>query len=813
MRFLNLTVRNFRGFGNDPVTIDFDGELILFFGPNGFGKTSLSEAIEWLFYGTTKRRRRGDDLNRTEYLGSFCNAHGGMPVEVTARVQLPGHGEHRLSRRIDANQGEQGITFVDGVQADFTALGLRPIEAVYPIVAQHGLQTFVHTRPRDRRDAISAAFGLDELAELKVALDGARRSFNLNPPPAVTQARTKLRGLGAELAGMPQLAGMGQRWQRAPHPQVNTLEDLAALKTAAGTIAGEQSDDVESLLAGLRTRREELARQVFKSATLMPPADSDARWARVTAIAEGVGRNTGELAQAVATAVAGAAAYAAERLALWEKGLGIAPAGDQCPMCEADTLTPVKRAELQGRLDSAHASVAANKRIVELSGQAATAVGQLTDAIAQALRPGMSGADPAVLERLFSGEPAAIAPFVAANDALVAATASMKAAAAALIAHLRSISARLGDPRNAPAVVADGEALPRAFAISVAALEEGARRYRTQWRAFEPVLSSRIASSEQLARIDAIDKALRATPEIGHLAAYDLVLERSQGLMQSVEAALRTHQEALLATRGGEISALYDLMNQGSDVRFARMVPATDSLKLEATSFGVAMSAAANLSECQLNCLGLAVALMQATTPNSPFGFVLLDDPVQAMDDQHCEAFLASVLPQLLEQHGKQVIVLSHLTPIVDRSRALSIDRRVRVYHFENYLRTGPVIVEQVKLQKKISEIKGLMVGNDANRELAVDRLRVLVEAMVRELHTQKVGPVPPQFDTATPAQLLALFRSIPDTLPKEHQGLSDTVDFCDPAHHTDATYTVPTRGNIQPHLDRVQGLIAKYGL
>jgi DNA repair exonuclease SbcCD ATPase subunit len=65
MRLLNLTVRNFRGFGSEPTSVSLDGELILFFGPNGFGKTSLAEAIEWLFYGTTvdggaKARKDGD---------------------------------------------------------------------------------------------------------------------------------------------------------------------------------------------------------------------------------------------------------------------------------------------------------------------------------------------------------------------------------------------------------------------------------------------------------------------------------------------------------------------------------------------------------------------------------------------------------------------------------------------------------------------------------------------------------------------------------------------------------------------------------
>jgi energy-coupling factor transporter ATP-binding protein EcfA2 len=813
MRLLNLKVRNFRGFGNEPAFIDFDAELILFFGPNGFGKTSLSEAIEWLFYGTTKRRQRGDALNRTEYQGSFCNAHGGLPVEVTARVLLPGLGEHTLSRRIDAVPGEQSRTFVDDAPAGFEALGLRPIEAVYPIVAQHGLQTFVHTKPRERRDAISAAFGLDELADLKVALDGARRSFGSNPPAAIVQARTKMRALGVALARLAETAGLAQRWQRTPHPQVRAGEDLAALKTAARRMTGEDTEDVERLLEALRALRSEAVRQAFDVRTLAPATDSDARWERTAAMAGELASKTAELAQAVATVVANSAAYAVERLVLWEKGLIVAPTGDQCPMCEADTLTAEKRAELRGRLDASRTSVAADRKIGQLSAQAASLIGQMKDAISHALRPGVSAADAALLDRLFADEPARLAAFVAINEALSARTASMTAAATALTGYLESIAGRLGDLANAPAIVAEGEALPCALAAAVSDLQEAARRYQAAWGEFEPLLSSRIASSENVAAIDAINEALLATPQMSHIAAYDILLERSLALMQAAETALKTHQATLLTTRGAEMSTLYDLMNPGSDVRFARMVPATDSLRLEATSFGVAMSAAANLSECQLNCLGLAVALMQATTPGSPFGFVLLDDPVQSMDDEHCEAFLASVLPQLIGDHGKQVIVLSHLTPIVDRARALNIDRRVRVYNFENYLLTGPVIVEQVKLKKQIAEIKGLMAGNEANRELAVDRLRVLVEATVRELHISRVGPVPPEHDTAMPAQLLALFQSIPGTSPAEHQGLRDTVGFCDPAHHTDATYTVPTRGNIQPHLDRVTGLIARYKL
>ena len=104
MRLLNLTIRNFRGFGNAITSITLDGDLLLFFGPNGFGKTSLAEAIEWLFYGTTKRRQQGDSYSRSEYANSFANIHGGVPTEVSATV-LVGGQQLMLARRLTPRRG------------------------------------------------------------------------------------------------------------------------------------------------------------------------------------------------------------------------------------------------------------------------------------------------------------------------------------------------------------------------------------------------------------------------------------------------------------------------------------------------------------------------------------------------------------------------------------------------------------------------------------------------------------------------------------------------------------------------------------
>jgi hypothetical protein len=244
------------------------------------------------------------------------------------------------------------------------------------------------------------------------------------------------------------------------------------------------------------------------------------------------------------------------------------------------------------------------------------------------------------------------------------------------------------------------------------------------------------------------------------------------------------------------------------------MEPGTDSLKLHAKSFGRRMSAAANLSECQLNCLGLAVWLMRATAPSSPFGFILLDDPVQSMDDDHAESFMAELIPNLLDTHQKQIIVLTHVRRISDRLRDLNIGRRLRLYHLEGYSQAGPVVTEQNKIAKLISEIEGAAKGNEANREQAVVRMRVLVETIVRELYLQVTGaPLPSDYDAARPSKLLEAFRQIPDTTPIEYAGLKDTVGFCDPAHHTEVGYSPPKTTNIMPHIDRLRTLTKRYQL
>jgi ABC-type Mn2+/Zn2+ transport system ATPase subunit len=808
MRLLNLTIRNFRGFGNATASITLDGDLLLFFGPNGFGKTSLAEAIEWLFYGTTKRRQQGESYSRSEYANSFANVHGGIPTEVSATVQINGR-QVILARRL--TQGEASETFIDGTIAPFSSISINPIEAVYPVVAQHGLQTFVHSKPKDRRDAICAALGLDELTSLKNTLDSARSSFQRSPPRVVADARSELASRVSTLAEISETQELARRWRMSP-PIINLTSDLDALRAAAAALTRVECDTVEAALMNLRERRLIASRSVFDAEKLRP---NDGAIASIESELHGVEEALVSVEGAIGAVVASlASAYGAAFLDLWKKGLELSPTGDQCPMCEEHTLTADKRRQISKRLADNAEQLAKNAQLATAINATKLRIARLKAQMDDFNVVELTEGERVQLANLFVDQIQMLEEYFVKTEAFRAKRALANETLVAATAFLNDCILRLHNPLNAPDVVEQSTWIKSAIQQLEGTLVVSFRSYVEAWLSFGRELTTLISSNEFVARIDAVGKSLRAEPQLRMLDRYDSILRETQELIRAVEQEMQTRQAALLTTRGAEVKDLYDRLNREANVVFDHMEPGTDSMKLHATSFGTPMSAAANLSECQLNCLGLAMWLMRATTPSSPFGFVLLDDPVQSMDDDHTEAFISDIVPHLLDDHGKQVIVLSHVKRLTDRLRELNTTRQVKLYHYESFERAGPTVTEQIALQMLLAEIRGGSRGNEQNRKYCVDRIRVLIEHFVRELHLSVVGvPLPSQYDQATARELLPVFQAIPGTTPQEHVALRDTVRFCDPAHHTQVGYAVPVQSNIQPHIGRMEGLLRKYSL
>ncbi|BBZ26725.1 hypothetical protein MMAD_10200 [Mycolicibacterium madagascariense] len=149
------------------------------------------------------------------------------------------------------------------------------------------------------------------------------------------------------------------------------------------------------------------------------------------------------------------------------------------------------------------------------------------------------------------------------------------------------------------------------------------------------------------------------------------IATEAQKWLQDNAATLRNERLAPLADEAREIWAA---LRQESNVDLAAIRLAGQKtsrrVELRAGVDGADTEALGVMSQGELQALALAVFIPRATSDESPFRFVVLDDPIQAMDPSKIEGFL-SVLVGLAAD--RQVVVFTHddrLPAAVRRSSA-----------------------------------------------------------------------------------------------------------------------------------------------
>ena len=148
------------------------------------------------------------------------------------------------------------------------------------------------------------------------------------------------------------------------------------------------------------------------------------------------------------------------------------------------------------------------------------------------------------------------------------------------------------------------------------------------------------------------DDWLTKSPTVDRLKAAENWLKHNDTRLKNERIApiseAAKHAWALLRQESNV--ALGDLRLEGAATR--RRVAITASIDGEETE-----SALQVMSQGELHALALALFLTRATLDESPFRFVILDDPVQAMDPAKVDG-LVTLLSEIAET--RQVIVFSH---------------------------------------------------------------------------------------------------------------------------------------------------------
>ena len=152
--------------------------------------------------------------------------------------------------------------------------------------------------------------------------------------------------------------------------------------------------------------------------------------------------------------------------------------------------------------------------------------------------------------------------------------------------------------------------------------------------------------------------------------------------LSSAEKWLNSETDLIRAERFGPIaqraSEVWETLRQNSSVTL-------DHLKLEGSATqrhlvldvsvdGTDGQALGVMSQGEIHALALSLFLPRVLLPESPFGFVVIDDPVQAMDPGKVDG-LARVLAMVAEE--RQVVVFTHDERLPESVRRLQIPAQV----------------------------------------------------------------------------------------------------------------------------------------
>lgn len=244
------------------------------------------------------------------------------------------------------------------------------------------------------------------------------------------------------------------------------------------------------------------------------------------------------------------------------------------------------------------------------------------------------------------------------------------------------------DPRNPPTV--DTEAVRRAWAEwAELTFAEYTPDLPDRLRCAHARLVDQLELLQQGTRkeLDRLDEVwtplvprilawLDGAREVASRAAELRTVKRAEDWLKSATAGLRGERMAPLETTARWV---WHTLRQQSNVELGAIrlqgnAGTARRVLLDVTVDEVDGAALGVMSQGELHALGLSLFLPRATVEESPFRFVMIDDPVQAMDPAKVDG-LARVLAAVA--WTRQVVVFTHDERLAEAVRRMQLDATV----------------------------------------------------------------------------------------------------------------------------------------
>ena len=206
-----------------------------------------------------------------------------------------------------------------------------------------------------------------------------------------------------------------------------------------------------------------------------------------------------------------------------------------------------------------------------------------------------------------------------------------------------------------------------------------------------------------------------------------------------LKAATDDIRNERLAPLAEQARAIWRMLRQESNVDLGAIRLAGSAtqrrVELDVSVDGAPGSALGVMSQGEVNALALSVFLPRATLPASPFRFLVIDDPVQAMDPAKVDG-LARVLEATAS--GRQVIVFTHDNRLAQAVRHLSVPATI----LEVTRRPGSAVQIRTSLdpvEQALRDAAALTADPSVPSEVAARVVPVLCRTAVEAAFTEAI--------------------------------------------------------------------------
>ena len=824
MRLKTISGSFFRGFGEStPIAVDSD--LIIIFGPNGSGKTSIAEALEWLFFGTTRRRIRSE-VDEVEYRQCFKNVKcpDDSDPYVEAEVQLD-DGSVRKIKRVMHFDGtrEYDTAYIDDVEApDLSALNLHDSDHFYPVIVQHNLQELIFSTGAQRRKVISRLLGLEPLLAYDKALDSAIDRFENSLPPDVRTSISEFTGYQSALAGIEDLREISTKWSgndvSYPNDWNKVFDYLKTKFTLPDADIGQIQTQLNQLI-------DDAKKKIFDIGSYAPSDDIETDLESLDTKLDIAGTHIGSL-KTTAVAYLDSKTDVFERLKIaidatkldfYRRGLGqidtsVRPIEDpiDCPFCEEPTITEKKVSDLEEKLRATNQYSTKRTALTNALSQVTSSLSILITSASRFSVKKVDEKDFIELSKLLPEHIEALEDFKNAAQSIDNSKDKLDEKVNETLKEFRGFIDLIDDPAKAQEVENLFTTTMLEISPFIESLKSSVESHKTQHKNIEQLLEPVLSTDEAVRDWEKLKGISGCKKSIMVKSRVLFTLEDLKKARQEVRQYLKNEDIARIKDRGADIKEWFEMLFGGAatGVNFHGVDPSGTVMRIVAEIFGEKRHASTHMSQSQLNCLGLAMNIVATTWNDSPFSFIVFDDPIQALDDEHIEAFKETVIKELIENKNRQLIVMTHLKAVAESLRHLYRSKDPKYYHINQYCHCGLSLKECFHIKDDIMQLKALASSDsDNNRIECKGKLRVVCEKIVKELYRIEKGhDIPPKYrkSSVTWSTLKPLCSKTSMTID-EFNSLDQTVSYSDPGHHDDITDQPPQPSHLHPHVDKLK--------